>query len=1227
MLTKSARLFKKYPPILTHRSPREFLGESALGGVRWLILKSLPYLGVLFLIWLALVISNYTPGTFLTGWDTLHPEFDYSIYVKRVLAGAWQYHQGLGAVASQAHAAELPRLLILRLLDVFVPLHVVRYAFFFSMLLLGPLGVYALLAYIYWLRHDSSAHLWAFIGSLVYLLNLVVLQQFAVPLEMFAVHYGFLGWFFLALLLAYNHFSRKFLALFVIISFFMAPQAHTSTLFVSLFLAVSLFLLVLTILPLFSTEREDASLGLPSFRTRYSRSFILVALLILVNAFWLLPNLYFIFTRASDVRTAHITRLFSQEAFLNNVQYGHIRDVALLKNFLFNWGVYTGGDSFEPLFSAWADHLQSPVVQGIGFGVFALAILGVLFALWFRDSLFLAFSSTFLLSLFFIVNLNPPTGMLYKFFLERVPLFGEAFRFPFTKFSILAIFSYSVMSVYALSLIFNWLWSRLAHPKPLRFAVGLVFTVSLLFYVRPFFTGYLIHPQMRVAIPSRYFELFAFFRGVPSNERIAELPLHTFWGWTYYDWTPDHTGYQGAGFLWFGLKQPLLDREFDRWNLANEQAYRELSYALYSQDLSLFEDVLRKYRVHWLIYDSSVIAPGEEPSVLFHSETQALLEKSPHISLVRDFGGGLRVYFVDTPKSDSVSVSSALQAPKPLSNYADYVYSTFGDYVAYPGKTSLPFAYSIDTKGVLTPAPTMTFDDKLSLSFNSPVSLPNRFRPKTLVLPFEVSLDVSDISSKSYTISLQDVSGVLDHKIYKIPVSLPEGDLYLRIGDSFKHISTRASSMSLGLIYLDVARPSQLIQVYQNVAAVSVLDKLSFEACSDLAGASSYTYSRDADTLIVHASGTGVCATLPFTLALRSLASDGSSPRLDLVAIASDFTVQPDTSAVLRLLNFHTGTFSFPSKCTVSPCVQSLAVPITNVPNYSWRLYMNPKSKLSRLNVSLDAVVAYGYMLLQEDHYVMPLRDISQVIRELDFPVLYSWDFKQFRTFADISPRFCKDGTSVLLDGDHFGLVASGLELSTHSKSLCLSVPLPDTLAARGFILEMRSRFVRGVPLRFCLTNSYSKRCDLYESLSAESGLGISYFVVPPSHQGDSYTLNIQAPVFGATDSVNILQEVSVIPIPYEYLSMLQSLDAPLNFLTPSYVLTNNTAYDPGWIAMCGLRPCDGKHVRLNDWANGWLLDSAGQSVNFVFLPQLGEWLGFVLLPGIFVIIRKLGPK
>ena len=73
------------------------------------------------LITLFLCAVNYKAGTILSGWDTLHPEFNFTLYFKRIFFGVWQEHQGLGAVASQAHPAEMVRMLLYWPLSFVVP--------------------------------------------------------------------------------------------------------------------------------------------------------------------------------------------------------------------------------------------------------------------------------------------------------------------------------------------------------------------------------------------------------------------------------------------------------------------------------------------------------------------------------------------------------------------------------------------------------------------------------------------------------------------------------------------------------------------------------------------------------------------------------------------------------------------------------------------------------------------------------------------------------------------------------------------------------------------------------------------------------------------------------------------------------------------------------------------------------------------------------------------------
>ena len=59
---------------------------------------------------------------------------------QRVVFGAWQEHQGLGAPASQAHLAELPRLPLLYILNSLLPQSAVRFSFIYLCYVLGGIS-------------------------------------------------------------------------------------------------------------------------------------------------------------------------------------------------------------------------------------------------------------------------------------------------------------------------------------------------------------------------------------------------------------------------------------------------------------------------------------------------------------------------------------------------------------------------------------------------------------------------------------------------------------------------------------------------------------------------------------------------------------------------------------------------------------------------------------------------------------------------------------------------------------------------------------------------------------------------------------------------------------------------------------------------------------------------------------------------------------------------------
>lgn len=633
---------------------------------KWVSRLLYPILIISLTIYLAIV--NIEPGTILSGWDSLHPEFNLSLYLKRIFFGVWQSHQGVGAVASQSHAAEIPRLLVVFLLSKVFPLIYVRYAFFFLALGVGALGVYFFTKYLLSRNKLSFVKEASFLASILYVLNLTTVQQFYVPFEMFAVHFALVPWLFLYAIKLLRENGRKNLIIFSLFTLFGAAMAHTATLFYVYFAFLVLFVGMVFLLK----KRKEI----------FKRGILIVVLTLIINSFWLLPNIYYIKNHAAEVENSKISRIFSDEAFLQGKAYGDLKSLALNENFLFNWREFNFSDnSFVYTLNEWKHHLTKPYVVEIGYSVFIAAILGLLLSLYFKSPYVISLFPLFAVSAFFWINSNPPFEPIFDYLRQSSSLFREGLRFPFTKFSI--IFSFTISFYFAV--FSQFLMERLKKIK-LPFVYLVLAVCGLVYFAYPVFKGNLISPAMKVKIPNEYFEVFDYF-DKHSQGRVAKLPLNTFWGWNYYSW-----GYQGAGFTWFGIPNPTFDREFDRWSRFNEDFYNEIANAFYGGDNNAFIKTLQKYQVKYLILDESVINAGGSGKILAIQKLKDLLDNSSHINKVQQFN------FLDIYETDFDNTKEGIRAPKSFNKvdvdltYAreDPIFAT-GDYVEDSEGIAYPF--------------------------------------------------------------------------------------------------------------------------------------------------------------------------------------------------------------------------------------------------------------------------------------------------------------------------------------------------------------------------------------------------------------------------------------------------------------------------------------------------------------------------------------------------------
>jgi len=1166
------------------------------------------YPALLFLIILIICIKNYTPGTFLTGWDTLHPEFNLSLYWQRILGGVWQEHQGLGAVASQSHASEIPRMVLYSLIDLFFGLRFVRYAYAFLTLFLGSFGVYFFLKDVLLRRFEKASKLLgAFVGALFYLLNLGTLQHFYVPLEMFLTHFGFLGWYMWSSSLFYQTGKRKYLVLFFLFTLFGSSQAHTSTLFYAFFIYFFAYFLLILL--------TDLSQKL-SWRPEYlKRTAIIFGATLIINFFWLLPNFYFAVGHGGEVNMSKIHGLFSNEAFLANKKYGGTQDVTILRSFLFSWGEHTGNAQYGELLDEWILHLNSPGVLILGYGLFIFACIGVIASVVRREKFGYGVFAFFAIGIFFLFNVNPPFGGLFVLMQNTVPLFKEAFRFPFTKFSIGLMFAYSAFFGYALSWyanLFHKITQRILLPKFVRGSILVLVTSLLIYYMWPAFSGNLLSSSMRVDIPKRYFEMFKYFDSQEGYGRIADFPVHSFWGWVYYDWIPaNRGGYQGAGFLWFGIKQPLLNREFDRWNLLNEQYYREMSYAVYSRDPDLMTDVLDKYKIRWLLVDESVMIPAADSKQLFYPEIKKLFAETQKISLSRDFGQGLYVYEYSSPQVMSRVESHDTFYPVGDVVYKepyDTVYSFYNPYIS-GGEENFPYVGVTNTDETVKEEYVqnqgdVTFVNPKFITGDAILTGKDESGEKSARVPLTAALERLP-GNAGLVFSINHVSS---------------GEELMRTTfdgiDSGSAVAMSVNGDPRGLFINSAEFGKKEVNFYYNVGAPNSLNIFTLkegnisimgytgelEPCSDLYGMSSYEIKRLEDGFTLTGSGLKACLTLPVTSVLDSSEEvNVSNPYV----IKADVT--PDNPYSICVFSNKSGL----CENYYRDGVHMFTVK-GNVGDYFLRFNSNALGSNSPVATTFRNIKIYSVENTIASQIVLDeLKVLTPFVSE-PYKIANNMSFGGKATEMDHYNRYC----NLLQNQDEMPNISGTPGVLTYSSAenaVCDSFPFPYLPQTTGYLLEVRAHNVAGAPLRMCLTNEFSKRCDLYVELPKNPEMESYYYLIPPMGDEMGYTVNFSNLIFGSDYTENQLESVRLSPIPYNYLRSFHTEVLPEN---GKQLIVLNEAYEKGWTAFCGLVPCKAEHVTVNNWANGWVFEGKrdASGIKFIFLPELLEYLGLLIL-------------
>lgn len=562
--------------------------------------KCLPVLVILLTV-LALAFTNIKQGTYFSGWDNFHPEFDLGLAFKRALFGAWVAFQGTGAPASQAQTAEITRLPFIFLLKLFLPNNLVRHTFHLLMVLIGGITIYFYLIKV-WLRkvNEIYKNRIAALGGIFYILNITTLQQFYISFEVFAVEFAFLSLVLLSIHWLSERFDRKSLLLFILVQLLIAPYGWVPTIFY--FAAV--FYVIYGFFVNFEIQKN-------LFKT-IKKTFLLTILILFINSYWLLPNIYYTIHNSQYVRQSQANQLFDLEALWSVREAGTIENFLTGFHFIFNWQHFNFKlSNYEYNYKDWSNHLNQSLT------LFLLIVFTLISHMGFIKLIFDRTKGTKRWG--FIIIFIIVTVLIWMGLFLPDKIFNSMYSFGIIQNSLRNLYTkLSTIYSFLLSITFCLFFASLLHSLKrykslivshiMPIIILVISFISVFYAAWPSFTGNYIDPQLKITYPEEYFEMFSFLHSKPSSYRVLELPYMSHDGWILYDWTTlgKPEGYQGMGFYYFGMPQALITPDFARWTESTDFFYHELKYAMNSQNPTQLKYLLDKYNIDLVIVDDTV---------------------------------------------------------------------------------------------------------------------------------------------------------------------------------------------------------------------------------------------------------------------------------------------------------------------------------------------------------------------------------------------------------------------------------------------------------------------------------------------------------------------------------------------------------------------------------------------------------------------------------------------
>lgn len=615
-----------------------------------MLLKKHLHLIIGLLITSLIFITNYKPDSYLIGWDNLQTDLDPALGIKRAFFGVWQEYQSFGLLGGLSHSADLLRAIFILFVSYILPDNLIRYSFHHLMILIGFLG--AVKFCLDFSEKNKESYV-ALLGGIFYIFNYGTIQVLGLPWEAFSIFYAFFPWqiWIFLKILTQSPITKKNIFLLFIINLLATPQAYIQTLFISYFLIL---------LALWS------GVFLKNFNWGFlKKTFIIFAVILNANLFWILPQIYFLKTSAFIVREAKANILSTDDLKFINKSKGDLLSFIKLEGF---YNEFRNSNQVF-IFDAWRKYFEVFPIILFRYLLFTISLLGIFFIPKFRPSFLLAW----ILIAFVFLSSTLPFSLLHGL-IGQDGFISQVFRSPFSKFIIPDVFFLS----YFFSIGVYKGFELISQKRIFRLGFLVLILLFIFITYSPALAGHFFPPQIKVKLPQEYFYLFDFFKNQDKNKRITLLPDDTYWGWFSHNW-----GYNGSGFIWYGIEQPIVSRNFDVWNDKSEGYYWEVRNSLDAEDPKSFKKILDKYAIDYLIYDKSLLPVSSSISTIQYNRLDSILENTEGVYLVKKWNY-LSIYKIDHSKP----IQNFIWASKHLPNIGpsvkftnfDNAFQIYGDY-------------------------------------------------------------------------------------------------------------------------------------------------------------------------------------------------------------------------------------------------------------------------------------------------------------------------------------------------------------------------------------------------------------------------------------------------------------------------------------------------------------------------------------------------------------------